>query len=416
MIQAQVEPLTICRVCKAPHLRQFLLLKNMPLADEFVRSDTKGSEFAADIPVFWCEHCKTVQTQHNVDLSKYYLEDYTYTASRSPFARRFMSELTAAIIQRFGFKQTCKVIEIGSGDGCQLQNFRDNGFRVLGYEPSAPLAQESRDRGIDVVECLFTPETTGEIPESMLPADVVLLTYTLDHLPEPRRFLECVYTVLDKQRGILVIEVHDLSRIIERREACLFQHEHSVYLSALTMERLLDRAGFRLVNVDLVPESLRRGNSLLVTATPAESQIASTPRKTTEIEVELESWSPYAAFASKLDRGIQNLTRHVRKGRAEGKRFAGYGAGGRATMTMAMSGLTFEDIEFVCDSNPEIHGLISPRSHVPVAAPSELLDDPVDEVIVFPFGYFDEIRSQNEEFERRGGRFVSLLDLMTSEA
>ena len=415
MIQAQVEPLTICRVCSAPHPRQFLLLKNMPLADEFVRPDTKGSEFTGDIAIFWCEHCKVVQTQHNVDLSEYYLEDYTYTASRSPFARRFMSELAAVTVQRFGLEPGCKVIEIGSGDGCQLRNFRDIGSRVLGYEPSAPLAQESRALGVDVVECLFTPETTKDIPESMRPADVVLLTYTLDHLPDPRCFLERVRSILDKQRGLLVIEVHDLSRIIERCEACLFQHEHSVYLSTITMMELLSQAGFRLVTDNLIPESHRRGNSLLVVATPAGSGIHSEPKRRSILTKHLQEWPAYASFGDDVKRAIHRLVRHVRSGKKNGKRFAGYGAGGRATMMMAMADLTSTDIDYVCDSNPSVHGLISPRSHVPVVSPTRLLDDPVDEVIVFPFGYFDEIRTQNSQFEERGGRFVSLLDLMTNE-
>ena len=55
---------------------------------------------------------------------------------------------------------------------------------------------------------------------------------------------------------------------MERRETCLFEHEHSIYLTSDSFARLLDRAGFELLTTELLPAGERRGNSLLVVAAP----------------------------------------------------------------------------------------------------------------------------------------------------
>jgi hypothetical protein len=77
-----------------------------------------------------------------------------------------------------------------------------------------------------------------------------------------------------------------------------------------------------------------------------------------------------------------------------------------------MAGLTADDIAYVCDQNASFHGLYMPLSHVLVVGPERLLSDGVDEVIVFSFGYFAEIQQQLAEFRRRGGKLVSLLDIL----
>jgi hypothetical protein len=47
-----------------------------------------------------------------------------------------------------------------------------------------------------------------------------------------------------------------------------------------------------------------------------------------------------------------------------------------------------------------------------VVAPDQLLTDPSDEAIVFSFGYMDEIRRHLAQYEARGGRLISLLELI----
>lgn len=406
---------TACRVCGGTDLREFLAFPSLPFTDDFVDpASPRNTEFRHRLAIYWCAECSTAQTQHDVDVTEYY-RDYRYTVAASPFATRFMERLAETTMARFGLRAGDTVLEIGSGDGAQLHAFQRHGCRVLGFEPSADLTAASERIGVPVMQCLFDAESAATIPAAMRPAHAVVLTYTFDHLPDPVGFLRAVRPVLDPDRGVLIIEVHHLGDIVARAETCLFEHEHSIYLTPMTASRLLERAGFTLLSTALLPDADRRGNSLLFAAAPTGTRLSADASVGPE---GLAQWTPFDHADTYTDVNIDAQTRvaalrdYVRDARLAGRRIAGYGAGGRGVLTIAQAGLTADDIAYVCDGNPAAHGRVMPASRVPVVPASRLRTDPVDEVIVFSYGYMAEIRSALADVEARGTRFTSMIELL----
>ncbi len=401
-----------CRICgsRAPHC--FLTLPDYPLADNHVRDTGGEDEFRAELRIYRCPDCGTVQTQHDVDLSRYY-RDYAYTVSQSGFARRFMERLAEVVCRRYELPAGSGVIEIGSSDGYQLRCFAERGMRVLGYEPGADLAAQAESQGVATVCGLFDEAALGAIPAEMLPARAVLSFNTFDHIPDPLPVLRAVRSVLDPVDGVVIIEVHDLEKIAERAEACLFAHEHSIYLSARTMAGLLGRADLKLLSIDLLPESERRGNSLLIAAGATGSRWKEAEPPAGAWLDQLEHAAAYEDLSRRILIGHRGLADHVRAQRRAGRRVAGYGGSGRGIATLAIAGLGPEDIAYVCDQNSSFEGMLMPSSHVPVALPSRLGDDPVDEVIVFSYGYLDEIREGIAPYLRPGTPVRSVLELIS---
>jgi hypothetical protein len=52
-----------------------------------------------------------------------------------------------------------------------------------------------------------------------------------------------------------------------------------------------------------------------------------------------------------------------------------------------------------------------PKSHVPVVAPSDLIAAAPHDIIVFSYGYLDEIRASLADAEAAGSRIWSLLEI-----
>jgi SAM-dependent methyltransferase len=363
--------------------------------------------------VYRCASCGITQTLHDVAVQDYYRE-YHYSAAFSPLTQRFMEQLAQEVWRRYGFQRGDVVVEVGSGDGAQLACFQALGARVFGFEPSAPLVEASQKRGVPVVQRLFTDNAEADIPHEMLPVQVILLTYTFDHLPDPVGFLASVRKVLDPKRGVLVIEVHDLEKIIHRREFCLFEHEHATYCTAATMQALLRRAGFELINIDLVPEQQRRGNSLLVVATLQGSQLASQKLPTLSDKPPLDDAKNYVAFGNEIHRSIERFRDWVKTSRRGGRRIAGYGAAGRGILTLAAVADP-GDFAYVCDKNASLHGYYTPKSHVPVVGLNRVFEAPLaDEIVVFSFGYLKEIATDLAEYTAKGGKLTSMLELLSS--
>ena len=405
-----INKLSACRACGSHKLYRFLEFPDVPLVDDYLTIGKLGTEFLYPLQLYVCEDCQLVQTQHDVDVTGYY-RDYHYSVASSPFAQRFMRGLAEALFERYGMRSGDSVVEVGSSDGFQLQCFKYLGAKVFGFEPSASLAATSLSRGVPVAQILFSPETVELIPADLLPLKLVLLTYTFDHLSDPLAFLKCVREVLDPRYGLLVIEVHDLAKIVERREYCLFEHEHPTYYSVHTMRDVLQQSGLKLLNTNLVSEQLRRANSLLVVAAPEETCYSSDAETNTKLET-LSNPTTYRRFAQEVERSLEHFCELVQTERSCGRRLAGYGAGGRGIMTLAMSGVGNEEMAYLCDMNSSIHGYYTPKSHLPLVRPQRLLEDWVDEVIVFSFGYMQEITMELSEYTKQGGKLISLLELI----
>ena len=400
-----------CRICGGANLKKWVHLPGMPLTDDMRMLDDLGEEFTYDIDVFRCLDCDVSQLLHNVDFEKYY-SDYNYTVCKSKLANKFMLSLAEAVFKQYNLPKDFKVVEIGSGDGTQLNYFKKMGAIVFGFEPSKKLYSISKSKGLQVYNGLFTKDTSIYIPKELIPVDVLLLTYTFDHISEPMAFLDIAKIILNDKTGLLIIEVHDLDEIIKLREYCLFEHEHTIYLTLETMQRVLNRAGFTMISSKLLPKEKRRGNSLLIVATINryldKNQLN---YKSFPMKLNNETKKMYENFNDEIKKGIGRLDKFVKKQLSLGNRIAGYGAGGRGVMTLA-SMETSSMFEYICDKNRNFYGRMTPKSHVPTRPLKSIKTNPVNTLIVFSYGYIEEIREDVQQILKKPLNIISLLDIL----
>jgi ubiquinone/menaquinone biosynthesis C-methylase UbiE len=410
MKKPKIKLLNQCRSCGGSKLERFLQLSDMPFTDEFIEINEAGSEFLENIDIYLCEDCLTAQTQKDVDVSEYY-EDYQYSVGTSPTASRFFNLLAKNLKNSYypGVSGK-KVLEIGSGDGEQLLAFKETGCEVLGFEPSSVLCEVARSKGIKSVQGLFAEDSITSLPDAFQGVDVVMLSYTFDHLPQPRNFLATAKTILNKMDGLLVVEIHSLEKIVERQEFCLFEHEHTIYLTESTVSSICEMEGFDVISFNLIPEAHRRANSLIFVATPKGS-ILSKQSVRPQTPPVFSGQNFYTQISEKIYQGIANLDRFVNERTQEGKRIAGYGAGGRGIMTLAAMS-NARKLKYLVDKNPRHSGLLTPGSHIPVVSIDELKNTPVDEILVFSFGYMEEIKSEIGALGYAPNQFHSLLDIL----
>ena len=255
-----------CRVCKAVLNSPMVVLADMPLTDDFVPIEFSGrKEFLQDIKIFECSVCGLVQNPTNFDHEGYY-RDYRYSSGKSAFTQNFMrryAEVICGEYERLNKRVPVSVLEVGSGDGEQLKQFkRFSAHRVLGVEPSEFLARLALDSGIPTQVSFFGAGTKDSLCESF---DICVSSYTLDHVRNPLEYLQAAHALLSDD-GLLAFEVHDLEQIVKRTEYCLFEHEHTIYLSASRAVSILRSQGFDVVAVNPLPAKEVRGNSLIVIA------------------------------------------------------------------------------------------------------------------------------------------------------
>jgi ubiquinone/menaquinone biosynthesis C-methylase UbiE len=383
----------------------------MPLTDEFVTKDKIGTEFLLDINIVICKDCLTVQTQQNINTKDYY-KDYQYSVRSSIMASTYMDAVSCEIKKKyFSGKKSLKVLEIGSGDGRQLQSFKKLGCDILGYEPSAFLSDIANKNGINTIHGFFDDSSINKLPKEFKSVDILLLTYTFDHLPDPVSFLRTSKQILNDKSGLIFIEVHDLEKIFNRREYCLFEHEHSIYLTRATAQALMDKFEYYVINFDIVPENIRRANSLIFIATPKDSVFSYQRLDNIEL-LEYRKISFYKGQANKIRNAIENIDKFLEMRIRQRKKVAGYGSGGRGVMSLAAIKNT-SMLQYLVDKNPKGKSIYTPKSNVPVFSIDKIKEDPVDEVIVFSYGYMNEIQEELKKFGYKSEQFHSLIDILS---
>lgn len=393
-----------CRICGNENLKKWVTFQNMPLTDN-MKYENLNSEFLHDIDIYVCMSCFSSQTLTDISYNEYY-NDYNYSVNQSQLANKFMNNLCNKLWEKYKLKNGCKVLEIGSSDGSQLGYFKNKGAKVLGVEPSDELCKISNNRCIPVYNGLFDKDIINKIPKDFIKSDLVILEYTFDHLPEPMSMLNTIKDMLNKN-GLLVIEVHDLEKILERKEYCLFEHEHTIYLSKETMGSVLSKAGFEVIDFNLLEECERRANSLLL--------VAKLKEENREFTIQNESYisnlETYESFNKELNSSLKKLSEFINDNINSGKTIAGFGAGGRGVMTLAAIPYG-NKISFICDNNTMMEGLYTPKTHIKIVNPSYLKENAVDILIVFSFGYIEEIKQQVKAITDKDIEVVNLLDIL----
>jgi len=403
-----------CRICSGQNLVKILHFENVPFFDEVVTKEKLGNEFSYPMEVYFCNDCSSVQTQHDVNITDYY-QDYQYVASRSEFMINYLDRLVEYSQNSLGIKENDNVLEVGCADGYLLSLFQQFGANVLGFEAAKNLCELAEKNGVNTLNALFDKEAFPLIPQEFQSVQLLVLLHTFDHLYDPVPFLETAKRIVCPKRGIILLEVHDLKDIYEKRETALFGHEHATYLHFNSMQRLLKDNGFRIVDFNFIDKSMIRGSSMLITATPDESDVPAIKDLSIFNNEALDQLSTFQNFQKNVEDSFGCLRNYIEKKCSQGKRFAGYGGWGRGVTTLAMAKLQKHHLSFVSDANCKLEGCFTPATGFEIKRPEAINISDIDEVIVFNYAYINEIKQSLKQFIDQGGKVTSVIDILNKK-
>ena len=219
---------------------------------------------AGEFTVIECRECDFRHVQplpSEAELREIYRHEY-YTATKPLYLERAREDLdwwNQLFAERFdAFEELLgegrrRILDVGSGPGFLLAYGKARGWVVQGVEPSAQAAAHARELGVDVIEEFFTDELARRLGAF----DVIHLSEVLEHLADPRAFLEtCRGAIADE--GLVCVSVPNDYSPFQRalREACGYSPwwvappHHLNYFDFDSLERLLDRCGFEPVRRD----------------------------------------------------------------------------------------------------------------------------------------------------------------------
>lgn len=392
-----------CRVCRGSSFDLVLSLGDMPLANAFVAPDTGEREERFPLDVMLCRSCGLVQLSVVVRPDVLF-RHYLYASSASPPLVEHFADLADELVRRFAPAKSL-VVEIGSNDGVLLRPLAACGVRVVGVEPATNLAQVANAAGLETWNDFFGSELAGRLVRERGPAKAVLASNVLAHIDDLSNVLQALDTLLDSD-GVFVAEFPYLGDLLERVEYDTIYHEHLSYFSLAPIERLFGAAGMELFDVrrlNIHGGSLRifvdRRGQRVVSAAVAEL-------RQTEARAGLGAGAAYQRFAARVGESREALRGLVAELRGSGRRIVALGATAKGNTLLNYCGLGRAEIEYVADSTPLKHGLLTPGTRIPIRPEGAIREDHPDYTLLLAWNYADAIVKRFADYLAAGGRFI----------
>ena len=229
-----------CRICNGKTYEP-LFRWNIPLAADIRNQPENGSSYPIE-PVV-CKECGHVQLRESLSINMY--DEYLYTPSFSKEFQQYISSFADNISQMYNGGR--RVIEIGSSNGYLLEHLQNRGWDVLGFEPSRTLAETAEKNGIHTEQVYFGSEESAEYVRNWGVPDVIITRHVMEHLDDLNGIVRSISDILDK--GIFVMEVPWLVKILEEKQFYAFFHEHLSYFSFTAIQGLLSKYGFHIIDI-----------------------------------------------------------------------------------------------------------------------------------------------------------------------
>jgi len=195
--------------------------------------------------------------------------------------------------------------------------------------------------------------------------------------------------------------------LLEKNEFDTVYHEHLSYFAVRPVQRMLERAGLKLV--DVKRQEVHGGTVRLYARHAASDEpVSHAVQELVALEkrLHLDTLAPYEAFAKRVQQLRKDLVALIQDAKRQGKRIAGYGAPAKGNTLLNYCGIGQEHLEYVQDTTPIKQGLRTPGMHIPVVPPETLQQRPPDLALMLAWNYEPEILAKEATFRRNGGKFI----------
>lgn len=281
-----------------------------------------------------------------------------------PYADDFLSFFRTALSSK---DSPLKGLEIGAGKGYLSYRLGELGIQMTSLEPGEGFEQDWARWGVNVIKDFF--------PSPLAPPqfDRIFAYGVLEHISDPIRFLTDVREHLSSD-GLAFFSVPDCSEELEMGDPSCLVHEHFSYFEARSLDRI-----FRALGMSVVIHKSKHGRTLYVAASLKQTEPGVGPEGLPSDKIR--------AFLPKAHKSQVNKSLKLKALEARGS--LGLYVPGRA-----LPYLTSESTARLFDDDPTLHGKYLPPAPTPIENRMELLDSPVDTLVLCSRTFNDKLHNE----------------------
>jgi SAM-dependent methyltransferase len=376
-----------CRFCSA-EVTEVLDLGTTPPANSLL-TERNPDQQRFPLVLEWCETCDNVQLRDCLSAEDLYA-DYLYVTPSSPMLSAHYDQLMNFMIKGGYLDSESNVMEIGSNAGLFLAHIKDHVGSIVGVDPAEAIAQTAIDIGVPTVIDYFNADSAKRAADEYGTPDLVIGRHCMAHNEWPQEMVRGAAAVLE-DGGHLVIENAYVLNTLENAEFDQIYHEHMYYFSIRSLEAMLKKEGFTVVDATV---SLIHGGSIIVVARKGEGEPTDSIAGYRSREGLFLNGGTFERFRERAIENREHLTSLVKDLTDKGHSVYTYGATAKGNTQLNFAGLTYEQIPYCVDNTEVKRGKFLPGSGIEVIDEQTALADPPDFFLLTAWNYKDEIISK----------------------
>lgn len=218
-------------------------LQEAPYGDVFrERREEALSEFKQPLRLATCESCDLLQLKDETDIF-YQIQNYSYQTNVTVGLGEYYKDVAIKMLNTHAHSSAKTILDIGSNDGSFLNFFLEQGFEVLGVEPSPFLPTATKEYTInDFFSLELSKKIKKQYPQGF---DLISVNYTLANVPNIRDFLLGLKTLLaDEGRFSIITGYHPDQFTIGMFD--YIGHDHLSYFSLRNLIEMFSSIGLEV--------------------------------------------------------------------------------------------------------------------------------------------------------------------------
>lgn len=390
---------SVCRLCSAMNLRALHDFGRFPYGDLFQPTSEAARQLDfLPLVLARCNSCRLLQLLDETDLEVQYT-NYLYFTSITNNLQSYYLSITQRLLQMVKNTRDPMIIDIGSNDGSFLKPFKEQGFEVLGVEPSRPASNYANENGITTINAFFDSNLALEIKNNYQSPSLISVNYTLANLPSLRSFIKDVSLIANSDSILSIITGYHPDQF----QISMFDyigHDHLTYLTLHDILTLLENEGWRIVDAERIEQ---KGGSLHVVAVRQENATLSKPSVwqilQREMWLDTKNDSLIYSMLSNIHKSISFLQDYMNSNRVE--KAIGIGASISTSYLSRYFGIE-ESLSMLFDDDPRKIGKFAPGSGIEVSALSDISNYSNSTAVLLAWQHTRKIIDRLHELEFRG--------------
>jgi NDP-4-keto-2,6-dideoxyhexose 3-C-methyltransferase len=331
------------------------------------------------------DSCGLLQLEHSYDPDEMYGENYGYHSSLNASMVRHLKAKVERIQGLATLNAGDLVIDIGANDGTTL-GFYPEDLLLVGIDPTGAKFKEFYKPHVKLIADFFNAKLVREAFPGRK-AKVISSFSMLYDLEDPIFFFQEIAQILDED-GIWVTEQSYMPLMLDRNSYDTVCHEHLEYYGLHQLCWIADKAGLKVIDVEL---NEINGGSFSLTLVHKSSPRTDDGHVQKILDEEkargLDGLKPYQEFAQRVAACRTELQAFLADARKNGKTIYGLGASTKGNVLLQYCGLTTEDIPAIGEVNPDKFGSYAPGTWIPIQNEKDILAKKPDYLLVLPWHF-----------------------------